>query len=75
LRPKAGPGSTAAKTKDGTKRTEDDYPVQSFQSLPGDLSTLYRHDIEVSGSQAVFEQLTEPTPLQARPLALLNVTL
>jgi len=69
------PRSTAAKTKDGTKRTQDDYPVQSFQSLLGDLSTLCRHDIEVSGSQAVFEQLTEPTPLQTRALTLLNVTL
>jgi transposase len=66
--------SAAAKQKDASKRTDDDYPVHSFQTLLGDLATLAKHRVRVGESQAEFYELTEATPAQQQALHLLGVT-
>ncbi len=39
--------SSAAKQKDASKRTDDDYPVHSFQTLLADLATLAKNRVRV----------------------------
>ncbi len=66
------PRSKAAKGKDATKRTGDDYPVQSFRSLLKDLGTLCRNYAKAGTSE--FAVHTTPTRLQGRAFQLLGVT-
>ena len=66
--------SPAAKQKDASKRTDDDYPVHSFQTLLADLATLAKNRVRVQESEAEFYELTEATPTQQRALNLLGVT-
>lgn len=66
--------SSSAKAKDLTKRTQDNLPVHSFQTLLDDLGTIVRNTIEPALPDApVFEKTTIPTPLQQRALDLLGV--
>jgi transposase len=68
--------SAAAQHKDATKRTADNYPVHSFQTLLDDLATLAKNRICLDDDrQAEFYQLTEATPLQHHAFALLGVTI
>jgi transposase len=70
------PRSAAARHKDSGKRTEDDEPVESFQTLLDDLGTLTKNRVRLQGSDgAEFYVLAQPTPLQQRALALLDVSL
>ena len=64
--------SQKAKSKDLLKRTEDDMPVHSFQSLLKDLATLTRNDVRV-GDQTL-QMLANPTPVQQRALQLLKAS-
>jgi len=66
--------SPAAKQKDASKRTDDDYPVHSFQTLLADLATLAKNRVRIQESQAEFYELTEATPTQQQALNLLGVT-
>jgi transposase len=68
--------SAKALQKARTKRTEDDLPVHSFQTLLQDLATLVidRVQPKPEGLPA-FDKLTTPTPVQQRALDLLGVTL
>ena len=68
--------SASAQRKARTKRTDDDLPVHSFQSLLADLATIVKNRIQptVPGVPA-FDKITLPTPLQARALELLGVRL
>lgn len=66
--------SSAAKQKDASKRTDDDYPVHSFQTLLADLATLAKNRVRVQESEAEFYELTEATSTQQRALNLLGVT-
>ncbi len=66
--------SAAAKQKDASKRTDDDDPVHSFQTLLADLATLAKNRVRVQESEAEFHELTEATPTQQRALSLLGVT-
>ena len=66
--------SPAAKQKDASKRTDDDYPVHSFQTLLADLATLAKNRVRVQESETEFYELTEATPTQQRALNLLGVT-
>jgi hypothetical protein len=67
--------SPRAHRKLETKRTEDGFPVHSFQTLLRDLATLARNTIQPKAAGAVtFEQLTQPTPLQQRAFELLGVS-
>jgi hypothetical protein len=67
--------SPRATRKELTKRTEDGYPVHSFQTLLEDLATLAKNRIRPAGGlKAEFDLLTEPTPLQRRVFELLGLT-
>jgi transposase len=69
----AAPRSQDAKRKDNAKRTDDGYPVQSFQSLLKDLGTLCRNYATAQSSQ--FSLLTTPTRLQRRAFELLRLAI
>jgi hypothetical protein len=65
--------SPAAKAKASTKRTEDGFPVHSFQTLLEDLKTATKNRVAVGETGITFAQLAELTPLQERIFALLDV--
>ena len=67
--------SPAARRKEASKRTEDDYPVHSFRTLLEDLGTLSKNRVCLGAGQAEFYQLTEPTATQAHALRLLGIHL
>ncbi len=66
--------SPSANSKATTKRTKDDMPVSSFQTLLRTLSTLSRNTLsfKIPGSQNFYRN-TEPTALQAKAFDLLDV--
>ncbi len=65
--------SDRAERKARTKRTDDGWPVQSFQGLLGDLATLCKNLVLTKGGGDTFDTLTTPTPLQQRAFDLLDV--
>jgi len=68
--------SPRAKRKATTKRTEQDEPVHSFQTLLADLATITKNRIQANLPGAPpFEKITQPTPPQQRALSLLGVAL
>ena len=68
--------SMKALKKARTKRTEDDLPVHSFQTLLQDLATLVLDRVQPKPETLpAFDKVTTPTPLQQRALDLLGVTL
>jgi len=67
--------SPRAKAKAATKRTEDGWPVHSFQTLLADLATLTHNQVRSPGAAGVtLHVLTTPTPLQQRAFELLGVS-
>jgi transposase len=66
--------SSTAQHKDATKRTDDNYPVHSFQTLLEDLATLGKNRVHLS-DETEFYQLTEATPVQQHAFDLLGVTI
>ena len=64
--------SAAAKRKAQTKRTTTGEPCHSHATLLTELSTRARNTIRLQDTGASFEQLTEPSPTQARALELIN---
>ena len=79
--PKASPVAPAersnqAEQKAHSKRTADQLPAQSFQSLLADLATIVKNRIRPRNTAAAaFDLITTPTPLQQRALELLHVRL
>jgi hypothetical protein len=68
--------SPAARRKIATRRTDDGLPVHSFQSLLDDLATLCLNKLSLpSNPRYRFDMPTTPTPLQARALELLGVSI
>jgi transposase len=68
--------SPSAKKKASSKRTKDDYPVHSFQTLLADLATISKNRVKPNLPDApLFDKVTVPTPLQQRALNLLQVRL
>jgi hypothetical protein len=67
-------GEALAKERD--HRTPDGLRVGSFRTLMGELATLTRNRVVPAGlgEEAAFEIPSEPTPLQARALALIGVS-
>jgi len=66
--------SPQAKEKARQKRTAEDLPVQSFQTLMRDLATIVKNRIEPKGKGLpAFDVITSATPLQKRALELLGV--
>jgi|TARA_B100000315_G_scaffold32881_1_gene27614 hypothetical protein len=59
-----------------TKRTENNLPVHSFQTLLNDLGAIVKDQIQPATTGATsFEKITSPTPLQQRAFDLLGITL
>lgn len=70
------PRSEAARRKDASKRTDDDGPVHSFQTLLADLGTLTKNRVRAAtGTTAEFDVLTQPTAVQQRAFDLLGLSL
>ena len=65
--------SEAAKRKVNTKRTDDDLPVHSFQSLLADLATFTRNTMAMGDSSATFVLYPKLTPVQERAFQLIDV--
>ena len=67
-------GEALAKERD--HRTPDGLRVGSFATLMAELATLTRNRVVPAGlgEEAAFEIPSEPTPLQARALALIGVS-
>ncbi len=65
--------SAKALAKASSQRLEDGSTVHSFRSLLRSLATLTRNTVRVPNSQATFEKLANPTPLQGRALQLLGL--
>lgn len=68
--------SEAALAKARRQRLPDGTPVHSFRTLLSELATLTRNRVVPVGApdEAAFEIDAIPTPLQARALALLDLT-
>jgi transposase len=64
--------STSAKRKAQTKRTAAGEPCHSLETLLSELSTRCRNTIRLPTTGASFDQLTEPTAIQARALELIE---
>ena len=70
---KAAQVSPSAKRKATTKKSQDDQPVHSFQTVLADLATITKNTVKFAGKQ--FDKITTPTPLQQKALNLLKVRL
>jgi hypothetical protein len=68
--------SAGAIAKERDHRTPDGLRVGSFTTLLAELATLTRNRVVPAGlgEEVAFEQLTEPTPLQARAFELIGVS-
>jgi hypothetical protein len=67
--------SPKAQRKAHTQRTEDGWPVHSFQTLLQDLATVTKNRIRFAASSMETTMLATPTPLQQRAFDLLQVPL
>ena len=69
--------SDKAKAKSQKKRTPDNLPVHSFQTLLDDLATIVKNTISTTiGSKSfIFEKITQPTLIQQRAIDLLGITM
>jgi len=65
--------SQSAQRKDATRRTADNFPVQSFHDILKDLGTLCRNRVRIPEFDSQFDRLTLPTPYQEHVLNLLGV--
>jgi transposase len=67
--------SASAKAKKTNRVNADGVPVHSFETLLRELATRCRNTCRIPGdpNSTTFQQLTEPTPLQARAFQLLGL--
>ena len=65
--------SPSAQQKKVTQQTADGFPVQSFATLMAELASRARVTYELKSEESAvsFQQVPEPTPLQAKAYALL----
>jgi hypothetical protein len=67
--------SPRALAKAAAKRTGDDLPVHSFDTLLGDLATICLNQIQPADPTLPgFQLITTPTPLQRRAFDLLSIS-
>ena len=66
-------GSPSAQEKKLTRQTADGFPVHSFATLMAELASRARvtYELQSEESGPSFQQVPEPTPLQAKAYALL----
>lgn len=67
--------SASAKAKKANRVNADGVPVHSFETLLRELATRCRNTCRIPGdpNSTTFQQLTEPTPLQAHAFQLLGL--
>jgi transposase len=67
--------SPSAQEKKRTRQTVDGFPVHSFATLMEELASRARvtYGLKSDESAPSFQQVPEPTPLQAKAYALLNL--
>jgi hypothetical protein len=56
------------------KRTDDGYPVHSFRGLLKELEHIVKNRMRIQGTDADIEITTRRTPLQARAIERLGVS-
>ena len=68
--------SVKAQSKRQKKRTLDDLPVHSFQTLLKDLATIVKNRVQpkLPGARVTFDKITCPTPLQQKAFDLLGIS-
>ena len=73
----SAPKSDKALAKAHTKRTENNLPVHSFQTLLADLATVVKNKVQstLAGTNFTFDKITEPTVVQQTAFDLLGVSL
>lgn len=64
--------SAAAADKAASKRTKNGHPCHNYESLIGELGLRTRNTIRLQGTDASYDQLTQPSALQARALELIS---
>ena len=64
--------SQSAKRKTITKRTTTGQPCHSFKTLLSELATQTRNTIRLASTSSTFDQLTNPTPIQAHAHQLIH---
>ena len=69
--------SEKAKNKANKKRTSDNLPVHTFQTLLDDLATIVKNTISTTiGSKSfVFEKINQATAIQQRAIDLLGISM
>lgn len=69
--------SNKAKAKAQKKRTQENIPVHSFQTLLADLATLVKNKIQstIAGTNFTFDKITEPSRVQQAAIDLLGISL
>jgi hypothetical protein len=67
--------SPAANTKAGSHRTPDGLPAYNLPDLIAELGTICRNQLRIGNNEHTFPRLTNANDVQAKALALLNVTL
>ena len=67
--------SPAANTKAGSHRTPDGLPAYNLPDLIAELGTICRNQLRIGNNEHTFPRLTNANDIQAKALALLNVTL
>jgi len=65
--------SESAKNKKARKRTEDDVPICSFDTLMTILASMAQVKQRIPKTEIVFEQYPIPTPIQKKAFKLLGV--
>ena len=67
--------SESARQKKISRQTVDGFPVHSFETLMAELASRARvtYELQSEDSDLTFEQVPEPTPLQARAYQLLGL--
>jgi hypothetical protein len=64
--------SPSAKRKTTTKRGATGQPCHSFKTLLSELATQTRNTIRLTSTNSTFDQLTNPTPIQAHAHQLIH---
>jgi transposase len=67
--------SPTAKATDASARTPHGLPAYSLTDLIAELGTICKNQLRIGDGQHTFPRLTNPNPIQAKALELLNVTL
>ena len=66
--------SPRTRAKTAARKTQEGFPLHSFDTLLQNLRTLSRVTVRIADTEHTFDQITELTPLQRRAFDLLAVS-